>query len=618
MPASLDSMTPSPNMQVTAGGIPSSPSSLLPTPPLPAPNKVVAPPVITPQPTEASQAAEMPSPPSVTPLTSVASSLPSATNHLQPEPAPSLAAQVASPFRVNLDNSGESIPTDIVCPGMLTIAQILELHEEQVGHDEWVSQKAREWKVKPLTITKNMGANDPVYWDEIGEAKWETIQKEVVKKKKKKADGEGTGNGGERIDTTGLMPKSKLAILKKQCRDEYTKFDKLHHQNNVGAEELESLKNEKACIEAKYEELNDPNKIEFCEGNTQKLIQQAHKEFISRAVYYWAHGLAILGVILNVDPMDPVVSAYNVIFTGCDVIRKFMDMQKVNLRVFMWDGETFCMTEELDEHKRKELSLAQLFLVHKDSNAQCHSEIANLLKEMWEEELKEKLPKAKKVKMQGTTIMRKYIEVEDEETSLVLSESVEPSTMVGASSKEAGLSNSADLSKLPELSKSEPSMSTGQSGPVSAATRDTVLAGDARNTHMGHGTPAPLPPIEAPTPMTGQPALDLGVLLSSQGVNLAEIVQTVVMAQLNQAMIACLQLPGNGGAANVLQLNPNQAAPNLILFDQQQDTCADNQNPGENQVPQPTSLPVGFPNYCSLHSPNVYDSGSTAAASVQQ
>ncbi|KIJ36509.1 hypothetical protein M422DRAFT_261064 [Sphaerobolus stellatus SS14] len=194
-----------------------------------------------------------------------------------------------------------------------------------------------------------------------------------------------------------------------------------------------------------------------------------------------------------------------------------------------------------------------------------------------EEELKEKLPKAKKVKMQGTTIMRKvdlhkkriilhkkaksqeYIEVEDEETSL------------------------------------EPPMSTGQPGLVSAATQDTALAGDTRNTHMGHGIPAPPPPVEAPTPMTGQPTLDLGMLLSSQGVNLAEIVQTVVIAQLNQAMIACLQLPGNGGAVgqqNVLQLNPNQAAPNLIQFDQQQDTRVDNQNPGGNQVPQPTSLPV--------------------------
>ncbi|KIJ36510.1 hypothetical protein M422DRAFT_261065 [Sphaerobolus stellatus SS14] len=355
MPASLDSMPPSPNMQITASGILSSPSSLLPTPPLPAPNKVMTPPFITPQPTEVSQAAEMPLPPSVTPLTPVPLSLPSTTNHLQPEPAPSLTAHVASPFRVNLENSGESIPTDIVCPGMLTIAQNLELHEEQVGHDEWVFQKAREWKVKPLTITKNM---DTDHHEQ--QAGWETIQKEVVvkKKKKKKADGEGTGDGGERIDIMGLMPKSKLAILKERCSDKYTKFNKLHHQNNVGAEELESLKNEKACIETKYDELNDPNKIEFCEDNTQKLIQQECKEFTSHAVYYWAHGLAILGVILNVDPMEPVASSYNIIFTGCDVIRKFMDMQKVNLRVFMQDGETFCMTEELDERKHKELSLA--------------------------------------------------------------------------------------------------------------------------------------------------------------------------------------------------------------------------------------------------------------------
>ncbi|KIJ40047.1 hypothetical protein M422DRAFT_32442 [Sphaerobolus stellatus SS14] len=289
----------------------------------------------------------------------------------------------------------------IVRAGTLNQEQLRELHDQQAIWDEWVMDKARQWKVNPITIMTNMGADhreqrmtsfwnkfQAVFWDEIGNTDWEEIKREQeVKKSGKSKDQSG--------DTEeALMPKSKLEILKDRCSEEYARLEQLTKGVEMPGDERNKLIKEKKRIEARYVDLHDPEKLVYREGDTHKLIRQARKEFTTRAMYYWSRGLAIFGAIASCDPVDPTASALNIMFAGSDAARKYLDSQRGNLRVLLRDFETFCRTEEQDARKRSELSLGQLYRAHKDNNGQRRTEIANLLKNMWAKAMDVEIPYA--------------------------------------------------------------------------------------------------------------------------------------------------------------------------------------------------------------------------------
>ncbi|KIJ30562.1 hypothetical protein M422DRAFT_267906 [Sphaerobolus stellatus SS14] len=303
------------------------------------------------------------------------------------------------------DNNDDDTVDSAKRPGNLSKEQLHILRDQQALWDKWINDRAREWKVKPITITANMGVDhreqrttsfwnkfQAVFWDEVGEEDWAQIRAEVEGRRKKKTMAE-TGEAWA-LQNEPIMPPSKLELLKQHCSDEYSRFDRLTKDSNLTEEERKTLVVDKKRIEEKYEQLHDPKNIAYREGDTQKLFRQARKEFTTRSMYYWTRGVAIFGVMVSVDPVDPTASACNLVFAGSDAVRKYLDSQKANMRILLRDFETFCRSEEQDERKRHNLSLGQLYRAHMDHNGQRRSEIATLLKEMWAKAMDHAIPYA--------------------------------------------------------------------------------------------------------------------------------------------------------------------------------------------------------------------------------
>ncbi|KIJ32646.1 hypothetical protein M422DRAFT_265531 [Sphaerobolus stellatus SS14] len=292
--------------------------------------------------------------------------------------------------------------------GTIMKEQLVILREEQARRDKWDLDRAREWRLSPITIKVNMGSDNreqrvtslwnmfqAVFWDEVSDEDWEITEREEEERKRGEKENKGREKAGEPVEDKTLWPKGKLATLREKCSVDYAPLKELITKpDSLTQEDRAACEVQKKRVEERYLEIHDPSKINVKEGDTQKLIRKARKEFTMRAGHFWPRGLAIMGVIVNVDPMDPVASASNVIFAGCDPARRYVDLQKGNMKLLLRDFETFCRSEEMDERKRRKLSLDQLYLAHKDHNGQRRAEIASLLKEMWAKAMDVQIPYA--------------------------------------------------------------------------------------------------------------------------------------------------------------------------------------------------------------------------------
>ncbi|KIJ30219.1 hypothetical protein M422DRAFT_268271 [Sphaerobolus stellatus SS14] len=265
-------------------------------------------------------------------------------------------------------------------PGALTKEQLRILRAKHAEFDAWVDARAREWEVTPISIWVNMGMHDrekraTSFWNKFQSVFWHRIHNP--------SDGEKSAIVDD-LDSDGLIPKSLLVQLQDRCSREYARLSK-YEEDDVSPEEKEAIIKERKNICDAYDDLHDPNEVQYKEGNTQKLMRQARKEFTSRSLYYSTRGVGVAGWVVSLDPVDATASSANFMFAGSDATRKWFDGHAINMRKTMRDFETSVRYVELQEAKRRAAGMRHTYLAHCNSNDRRRKEISRMLKEMWSE-----------------------------------------------------------------------------------------------------------------------------------------------------------------------------------------------------------------------------------------
>ncbi|KIJ32567.1 hypothetical protein M422DRAFT_265584 [Sphaerobolus stellatus SS14] len=347
----------------------------------------------TPVPTSALAAAIIPTDPtashaSTAPLSALPAAI-QATDEMKAEGAGDMKLFSELPHGASVpgledDNAAEadpSAPHPACRPGALTKEQLRMLRDKHTELDAWVESRARDWRVTPITIYVNMGLDNrekraTSFWNKFQSVFWHHVHNPK--------EGEPLLLPKDFDDSDGIIPRPLLLQLQEKCSSEYTRLTK-YSEEEITSEEKDILLAERKEICDTYDDLHDPNEVAYKEGNTQKLMRQARKEFTSRALYYSTRGVGVAGWVVSLDPIDATASASNFMFAGSDAARNWFDTHAINMRKTMRDFETSVRYMELQDAERHSAGLRHIYLAHCNSNDRRQKEISRFLKEKWSE-----------------------------------------------------------------------------------------------------------------------------------------------------------------------------------------------------------------------------------------
>ncbi|KIJ48907.1 hypothetical protein M422DRAFT_247277 [Sphaerobolus stellatus SS14] len=263
-------------------------------------------------------------------------------------------------------------------PGGLAKEEMRILREKHAELDAWVEEKAWEWHVNPISIYVNMGFDNrerraTSFWNKFQAVFWHRVHNPP--------EGEESPLG-DAMDSDGLVPKPLLILLQEKCSKDYAHLSK-EDDPNMSLEEKEAVTCEHQEIYDVYNDLHDPENVQYKEGDTQKLMRQARKEFTTRALFYSSRGVGVAGWVVSLDPVDATASAGNFMFAGNDGARKWFDTHAINMRKTMRDFETSVRYVQLQEAEHRMAGLRHIYLAHCNSNDRRRKEISRMLKEIW-------------------------------------------------------------------------------------------------------------------------------------------------------------------------------------------------------------------------------------------
>ncbi|KIJ39758.1 hypothetical protein M422DRAFT_257351 [Sphaerobolus stellatus SS14] len=264
--------------------------------------------------------------------------------------------------------------SDQARPGPLSQEKLQYLRDKAVEIDKWIEDIARSWGVSTVTITTNMGLDNPQrrgynFWNIFQSIYWHRILEEHAKQ-------HGDDPNAEKMDQETVQA---------ECHAEYAKVRL--DDPDLTDEEMEERKKLREAIKKEYEVLQEEDELKYKEGLTSSLMKKARKEFTMRSKWYAARGVVIGGFAVSIDPYDPTSRTLNFVFVGNEAGRRYFEEEEVNVSALLYEFENYCSIGEIQARKKQGVSVREGLraALNSKSNDKRKSAISEMLRTMWKE-----------------------------------------------------------------------------------------------------------------------------------------------------------------------------------------------------------------------------------------